>query len=194
MHVLAEPVRSRAVEDGVGWYCYSEEDIDEEEWCCVKLKIWNAVSVPESSFIKSCVTVVNLWLFLDDWAFQEGPFHTHSGFDHLLSMNRIGSICIFIPAIRFESLELKWDVFYYKNLIDASWLEGDRLKVSFWLKVPGRKTQDLYLLLAVLWVISSRQTSKFPIMRLLIKINANEGGKKASKQTWMWVVKSPGWS
>ena len=93
--------------------------------------------------------------------------------------NRIGSICIFIPAIRFESLELKWDVFYYKNLIDARWLEGDRLKVSFWLKVPGRKTQDLYLLLAVLWVISSRQTSKFPIMRLLIKINANEGGKKS---------------
>ena len=93
--------------------------------------------------------------------------------------NRIGSICIFIPAIRFESLELKWDVFYYKNLIDASWLEGDRLKVSFWLKVPGRKTQDLYLLLAVLWVISSRQTSKFPIMRLLIKKKCKWRGEKS---------------
>lgn len=105
--------------------------------------------------------------------------------------NRIGSICIFIPAIRFESLELKWDVFYYKNLIDASWLEGDRLKVSFWLKVPGRKTQDLYLYCESFPV---DKPLNFPLCVCWLKKNANEGGKKASKQTWMWVVKSPGWS
>lgn len=147
----------------------------------------------QSAFVSYCSHLLyNHVLKWNDWV---RPFHTDESitcYQRMRQQNRLRlnvscssvlaetfwarcPVCMFIPAIRVESLEkLKWEVIYTipsncKNLIDANWPEGDRLKVYFWLKVSGRKTQDLYSLLAVLWVISSWQTSKFHIMRLLIK-------------------------
>lgn len=174
----------------VGWYRYSEEDTD-EAWCCVKLK----KNGMQSAFVSYCSLflynhVLKWWTtepFKRDafilthdsitcyqWMRQQNRLHLNVSCSSVLTAARCPG-CMFIPAIRVESLgQLKWEVIYtipsdYKNLTDANWPEGDRLKVSFWLKVSGRKTQDFYSLLAVLWVISSWQTSKFHIMRLLIK-------------------------
>lgn len=120
------------------------------------------------------------------WMQQQNRLHLNVSCSSVLTAARCPG-CMFIPAIRVESLgQLKWEVICtipsdYKNLIDANWPEGDRQKVSFWLKVSGRKTQDFYSLLAVLWVISSWQTSKFHIMRLLIKKMQMKENKHLSK-------------